>query len=103
MFNRRVFKLNRPTKTNGDKTAYQDSGEELVGNLEPIDIEVGALGGGSFGQTYKLFSKSTASSVKIGDRLTDLGTDESYEVRGVQNFNHPPRHLELIIEKQIKQ
>lgn len=101
MFNKTTFQIFRLTSTTGNKKNYQNIGLKISGNLEPVDIEFATLAGSAFGKTFKLFSKNIASSVAETDRLK-VGTDE-YEVRGVQKYKHPPRHLELVLEKVIKQ
>ncbi len=100
MFNKQIFKLYRLSKTAGNKTAYDDTGEEISGELDPLDVEVGVFADASFGKSFRMNSRSMMSTVKETDRLVN-GNDQ-YEVRGVQKYNHPPKHLVLVLEKQIK-
>lgn len=101
MFNAITFNIYRLTATEGSKKSYQDTGAVISGQLEPVDIEFAQLSGNGYGKTFKLFCKNIATTVAETDRLIS-GNDE-YEVKGVQKYIHLPRHLELILEKVIKQ
>lgn len=101
MFNAATFKIYRLTATEGSKKSYQDTGATIRGRLEPQDIEFAQISGSGFGKTFKLFSNNISVQVNEADRLVS-GNDE-YDVKGVQQYNHPPVHLELILEKIIKQ
>ncbi len=101
MFNQVTFEIWRLTVTTGEKRSFQNTGEKLSGVLDPVDAEFAALSGSSFGKSFKVFSQDVNSTVKENDRLV-LGSD-TYEVRGYQKFDHIPKHIELIVEKVIKQ
>lgn len=102
MFNEKTFDILRPTTTAGDKTAYVDTTRDIVGYLTPTENAYSALGVGGFAKSWTLFCKNTSADVKEGDRLKVSATEE-YEVRGVQIYNHAPKHLEIMVEEVIKQ
>ncbi len=101
MFNLTSFKIYRPTTTTGNKVAYADTGRTVSGRFGPEDTEFGAISGMGYGKSYRFFSMDTGVDLKEADSLV-LGTDE-YRVKGVQTFPHPPRHIEVSLEKIIKQ
>ena len=101
MFNQVTFQIWRLIAVTGAKRSFQDTGEKLQGVLDPVDAEFAALSGSAFGKSFKVFSKDIGSTVRENDRLV-LGSD-TYEVRGYQKFGHIPKHIELIVEKVIKQ
>lgn len=101
MFNQVTFEIWRLTVTTGEKRSFQNTGEKLSGVLDPVDAEFAALSGSSFGKSFKVFSRDNNSTIKENDRLV-LGSD-TYEVRGYQKFDQIPKHIELIVEKVIKQ
>lgn len=102
MFNQKTFDILRPTTTAGNKTAYVDTTGDLVGYLTPTENAYSALGVGGYAKSWTLFCKNISVDVKEGDRLKVSATEE-YEVRGVQKYNHPPKHLEIMVEEVIKQ
>ncbi len=101
MFNQVTFEIWRLTVVSGEKRSFQNTGEKLSGVLDPVDAEFAALSGSSFGKSFKIFSQDNNSTVRENDRLV-LGSD-TYEVRGYQKFDQIPKHIELIVEKVIKQ
>jgi hypothetical protein len=102
VFNQQTFYIHRLTATTGNQEDYQDKGDLITGSLDPIDTELGAVAEGAFARSYRLLSKDTFTSLKDSDRLiNDEG--EIFEVKGVQKFNHPPRHIEAVLEKTIDQ
>jgi hypothetical protein len=102
MFNRHTLAIHRLTPTVGAHDEYTATGETVTGRLDPIDAEFAAIGGGSFSKSYRLFAKGTGMDVTDNDRLVDEEDGEEYEVRGVQTFNHPPRHMEIVLERVLK-
>lgn len=101
MFNQVTFEIWRLTVVSGEKRSFQNTDEKLSGVLDPVDAEFAALSGSSFGKSFKVFSQDNNSTVRENDRLV-LGSD-TYEVRGYQKFDQIPKHIELIVEKVIKQ
>lgn len=101
MFNTQEFQIYRLETTSGNKKSYSDSGELIFGNLEPVDAEFAAIAGSTYGKSFKLFSTNMETTLTEADRL--ICGAESFEVKGVQKFNHPPRHVEAVVEKMIKQ
>lgn len=101
MFNKITLEIWRLTTVSGDKQNYQNTGEKIIGTLEPMDVEFAAIAETAFGKTYKLYSKNLSSTITETDRLKK-GVEE-YEVKGVQKYNHLPKHVQVILEKVIKQ
>ncbi len=101
MFRKVTLEIWRLQPVSGDKQSYQNTGEKIIGTLEPMDAEFAALAETAFGKTYKLYSKNLGSTVAETDRLKK-GTDE-YEVKGVQKYVHLPQHVQVVLEKVIKQ
>ena len=101
MFKKTAFEVWRLLPTSGSKRSYQNTGEKLLGTLEPVDSEFAALAGTSFAKSFKIFSQQTSSSVRENDRLVN-GFD-TYEVKGYQKFDHIPNHIELMVERAVKQ
>lgn len=101
MFNVQTFQIYRLTTTTGAKESQTDTGRTVSGRLEPLDTEIGALAGSAFSKSYRLFINQLGVDLKEGDQLKN--GEDVYDVRGVQSFNHPPRHMEASLEKAIKQ
>lgn len=103
MFNRIIFQIWRPTVTTGHKKDLQNTGAKITVEVEPVDREVSALAGAVFGKSYTGFSRDLSVSIAEGDRLiNDSDSTDEYDVRGVQKFNHPPKHYEISLEQAIK-
>jgi hypothetical protein len=101
MFNSTNFSIYRLAVTTGNKKSYADSNLDIVGHMEPMDVEFGALSEGAFGKSYKFYSDDIASTLTEGDRLYD-GTNY-FEVKGVQTYQWALKHLQAMAEKVIKQ
>lgn len=99
MFNQKMFEIHRPTVTSGNKKEMTDTGRKVVVKLEPIDIEFAQLAGLAFGKSYKGFIMAHKTDIAEKDRLVS-GT-KKYEVKGVQVYEHPPKHIEVMLEEVI--
>ena len=101
MFNNHTFNIYRLTISEGNKKSYEDTTRVISGRLAPQDIEFGVIAGSGYGKTYQLFVTGVGLDLIEGDRLVE-GSDK-YEVKGVQSYPHPPRHMEVVLEKVIRQ
>lgn len=76
------------TSSDADKEDYQSIGgfpTPLMANIQPASPEDTAIADGVFGQTYKMFM--TASGVLAHDKITVSGTNDTYIVKGIEDFN----------------
>lgn len=104
MFKKITFTIQRLTDiAGGNKQDYQPINETLFGILEPVDAEFAALSGGSYGKSFRIYSSKLDTTVEETDRLIAPDGRE-FEVRGVIKYtDHPPKHIEVMVEKVIKQ
>lgn len=67
-------------------------------DIQPANAELTAVSEGAYGQTYRAFTP--CSGIAIGDRVTVSGSNVSYIVRGVNDWNYGNiPHLELVLFK----
>lgn len=83
---------------NADKESYVAvSGMGAVPfNIQPASPEYTVLVDGVFGQVYRGYT--THDGFRNGDQVTDNNTNETYVVRGIEDWNYPPLpHIELTL------
>lgn len=62
--------------------------EGIKMNIQPAGGELTVLAEGQYAKTYRFFT--TYSGLGVGFRVTVSGTSDTYDVRGVENWNFPP-------------
>jgi hypothetical protein len=99
-----IISIDRLTRDedNPDKESYQpDAALQAVKcHIQPATPEQTAIADGVFGQTYLCFT--TASGIKVGDKVTISGTGETFRVKGIEDWSNPPtglEHYELTLVK----
>lgn len=99
----RVVSVKKLTATPGD--ADKETWETLSGaegikmNIQPASAELTAISDGQYGKTFRYFT--TYSGLKIGQRITVSGTSDTYDVKGVEDWNTPPLpHFEGVLFKR---
>lgn len=86
-----------PNASNNDKEAYVTISNAKI-DIQPASAELTAVAEGVYGQTFRAYTP--ASGISIGDMLTVSGTNDSFIVKGVDNWNYGAiPHLELVLFK----
>jgi len=75
------------TTADNDKETYETlSGAEAVKmNIQPAGGELTVLAEGQYGKTFRFFT--TYSGLGIGMRITVSGTTDTYNVKGIEDWN----------------
>lgn len=101
MLNFRTFQIDRLQSDESDsgyKLGFDDTGNTITGYLEKASPEFSAMVDGEFGKVFRLFSDDTDADIVIGNRVTDLESEDVYDVKGVLiNKDGPGRKLEATL------
>ncbi len=81
--------VSRLVATSGDtdKETYETlSGAEAIKmNIQPAGGELTVLAEGQYGKTFRFFT--TYSGLGVGMRITVSGTSDTYNVKGIEDWN----------------